>query len=133
MAPELQPGVGRFDVKFLVPGQSSIDLVADTPLHDTDWHYIAFTFDGENTLKLYQDGVLVGTAITNGPWPSINTTIELGTSEQNSGMNGQWQMVRISSGVRTSFPPAAFALIKTDPISAAPSVTIMVRQSPPII
>ncbi len=106
-------------LSFWVPTQANIDLISNTPVSDTNWHHFAFTFDGGNTLKLYQDGALVGTAITNGAWASTDTTVEFGTSEAIYHFEGLLQLLRISSGVRTSFPAGAFAAITTEPLSAA--------------
>lgn len=106
-------------LSFWVPTQANIDLIANTPVPDTNWHHFAFTFDGGNSLRLYMDGAQVGFAVTNGAWASTNTTVEFGTSEAIGGMTGMLQLLRISSGVRTSFPIGAFAVIKTEPLSAA--------------
>src|SRR6266511_4787343 len=95
------------------------DLISATPITDTNWHHFAFTFDGSHGLKLYQDGVLVGSAVTESPWAATNTTFELGTSEHISGLNGLLHQIRLSAGVRTSFPEGAFAAITKEPLSAA--------------
>jgi N-acetylneuraminic acid mutarotase len=106
-------------LSFWVPTQAGVDLESTVPVNDTNWHYFAFTFDGANTLRLYLDGTQVGFAITNGPWASTNTTVEFGTSEAIRSLNGMLQQLRISSGVRTAFPPGAFAVVTTEPLTAS--------------
>lgn len=110
---------GALAVSFWVPTQANINLIANTTIDDNNWHYFAFTFNGSNSLKLYLDGVLVGEAITNGAWATTNTTMELGTSEDINGIDGQMQMIRVSSVVRTDFSQGLFAAITREPLSAA--------------
>ena len=98
------------------------DVFSNVPILDFNWHQIAFTFDGGHALKLYQDGVLVGSAITDNPWPSTNTTTEFAASEGGGDLDGMIQLMRVSAGVRTSFPSGAFARILTEPLSAVGGV-----------
>jgi len=90
-------------------------------INDYNWHHVAFTFDGSNTLKIYLDGNLDNTIQTNGGWPSTNTTFEIGNSEDYKRFAGHMQNVRISHIARTEsdFGYGSFAVITSEPEVAA--------------
>lgn len=69
---------------------------------DSNWHHIAFTFSGHNTIKLYMDGVAdLATPDTGGTWSSNNfsnaNTIRIGNDASSDGVyyNGIIDDVRI--------------------------------------
>ena len=93
----------------------------NSPLPDAEWHHIAFTFDGNNTIQFYRDGILIATkTLSNGGIRSGALPLHIGENfSASERFCGLLDGVRLSSGVRTAFPHAAFAAVRPEPATSA--------------
>lgn len=64
------------------------------------WNYLMFTYDCNNSVKLYLNNELVGEVTTAGVWSSTPTTYEIGSGEGIYRYYGAIDEVRISNAVR---------------------------------
>ncbi|MCC6189022.1 MAG: peptidoglycan DD-metalloendopeptidase family protein [Anaerolineales bacterium] len=83
------------------------------------WNHIAVTFNGGNEVKFWINGQL-DSAKTLGQ-SGINTfspPLEIGSVEGNGQIKANLGALRISSGVKTSFPYGAFGAITSEPSAA---------------
>ena len=64
------------------------------------WNYLMFTYDCNNSVKLYLNNELVGEVTTAGVWSSTPTTYEIGSTEGIYRYYGAIDEVRISNTVR---------------------------------
>ncbi|MCC7368660.1 MAG: hypothetical protein IT306_09565 [Chloroflexi bacterium] len=81
-----------------------------------NWNHIAVTFNGGNDVRFYVNGGL-DSARTLGQ-SGLNTftpPFEIGSTEGGGQLKGNLGALRVSSGVKTSFPYGAFAAITTEP------------------
>ena len=78
---------------------------------NSGWNYLMFTYDCENSVKLYLNNELVGETTTAAVWSSVPTTYEIGSAEGIGRFYGAIDEVRISNTVRVpthqSVPPTA--------------------------
>lgn len=84
------------------------------------WNHIAVTFNGASEVKIWINGQLDKTG--NLQASGINTfspPLQIGSVEGISQLKGYLGALSISSGVKSSFPYAAFAGITTEPTTAA--------------
>ncbi len=114
------PGYGatlpaRLRLSYWGASQGSMAIESVKTINDYNWHHVALTYDGMNTVKLYLDGTLDVSGLVDRPWAATRTTFEIGSGECSNRFSGQMQHVRISAGARTSFPNGAFAVITTEP------------------
>lgn len=84
------------------------------------WVHIAITFNGVNEVKFYLNGDLDSTKYTSES--GVNTysiPLEIGSSQGIGQIKGVLGSVRISNGVKTSFPYGQFGKITSEPSVAA--------------
>lgn len=104
-------------------GAGASDVKTDSNfLPDSNWHHMAVTFDGNRTINMYRDGLLVKSGmLTNSGINNTNYDLFLGSSFMPSAERfyGKIDQVRYSNIVRTSFPHAAIAAVTNEPSLAA--------------
>jgi len=109
---------GKAKVEVWSGGGSTQAFSDGNFLPDTNWHHVAFTFDGNRTVSFYRDGSLLKT-VTLG-WSGINggsldLTLGSGFGSNVPRFEGAMDQVRLSNVVRTSFPYGLFALVTSEP------------------
>jgi hypothetical protein len=74
------------------------DVAGGNSMEDNDWHALAFSYDFESGLKLYQDGALVGTVAAAG-FPAFTNSVPLliGRASSGQAFGGAIDDVRIYS------------------------------------
>lgn len=91
--------------------------ITNGPLPDTNWHHIAFTFDGGSTVKFYRDGNLLTTkTLSQSGIRSSQLNLHIGENfDGTQRFCGQLDGVRFSNGLRTTFPHAGLARVTPEP------------------
>ncbi len=106
---------------------------AQSPQPDTEWHHVAMTFDGANTVRWYLDGGFQREATLPGNG-LLATPLDFHIGEnfdRNDRLCGVMDGVRLSSGVRREFPHAAIAKIRVEPdLSAGNEVDLPFISTP---
>ncbi len=82
--------------------EALITSSSGTPVADGDWHHVAATHDGDNTLKLYVDGALVQT-ITGIPKDILSAEATIGSGPNGTDFyNGLISEIRLWNDERTA-------------------------------
>jgi len=92
-------------------------------LSDGNWHHLAVTFNGGNRVRFYRDGQLYAEKTLSGSGMRrsgpANLYIGSGFGSNTQRFFGAVDQVRFSDVARDSFPHGAFALITSEPSTAA--------------
>jgi hypothetical protein len=81
---------------FVGSSSGFVDLRAGPSLNDGSWHAIAFAYQGADTIRLYVDGVLVGSRPVPVQPPFVNAVpVTIGSQSLGQGFGGSIDEVRI--------------------------------------
>jgi hypothetical protein len=87
------------------------------------WNHIAVTFNGGNQVRFYINGALDSTKyLSEGGINTFTPPLEIGSAEGVGQIKATLGALRISSGVKTSFPYGSFAAITNEPTTAVGQV-----------
>jgi hypothetical protein len=116
----LQSSDGHLELYVWEKGAVTSDINLRDSQYAGKWDYIAVTFNGGSEVKFYINGVLDSTKnLSAGVANTYSPPLEIGSSEGINQLKANLGALRISNGVKTSFPYGAFANITNEPLLAA--------------
>lgn len=105
------------------PGCTSSTATSNRQLADLERHHVAVSFDGNNQVRFYIDGVLDSVRTLNfSGWTPSSAHLQIGSGDILRRFSGDISFFRLSNNVRTDFSYGTFVSLKNEPTAAAGEV-----------